>query len=209
MLLFFALAPPGVPRGLSGADHQHYNCSAGDYRVYEQPPPRSGLHVVARLLGLWDPDGLDTFGFRGAAEGPAGLPRSSAWMKYCDPSGADAAPANPCVTVAPTSGLERAQGRNEVWSIGFAASASSPAGRGRPTSSSTWRRCAGSVRANCGRLGWPVLVRWRGPGPRGLMAAEVRPEGGPFPALVALATIPTATSRLRTPCLVTAGSWPR
>jgi hypothetical protein len=49
---FLCAGPPRVPRGLSGADHQHYNCSAGATGLRAASNSCSGLHVVARLLGL-------------------------------------------------------------------------------------------------------------------------------------------------------------
>ena len=49
---FLCAGPPGVARGLSGADHQHYNCSAGVTGLRAASNSCSGLHVVARLFGL-------------------------------------------------------------------------------------------------------------------------------------------------------------
>src|SRR5438105_11782407 len=79
------------------------------------------------------------------------------------------------VTVAPTSGLERAQVKwfNRLRGFGFLT-------RGEGTSDifvhmETLRRF-GITELRPGQL---VLVRF-GPGPKGLMAAEVRPEGGPL-----------------------------
>ena len=78
------------------------------------------------------------------------------------------------VTVTATSGLERAQVKwfNRLRGFGFLTR-----GEGTPESSSIWKHCAASASPNCGR-GSIVLVRF-GPGPKGLMAAEVRPEGAP------------------------------
>jgi cold shock protein len=79
------------------------------------------------------------------------------------------------VTVAPTSGLERAQVKwfNRLRGFGFLTR-----GEGTPdifVHMETLRRF-GITELRPGQF---VLVRY-GPGPKGLMAAEVRPEGGPL-----------------------------
>jgi len=79
------------------------------------------------------------------------------------------------VTVAPTSGLERAQVKwfNRLRGFGFLTR-----GEGTPdifVHMETLRRF-GMTELRPGQF---VLVRF-GPGPKGLMAAEVRPEGGPM-----------------------------
>jgi CspA family cold shock protein len=78
------------------------------------------------------------------------------------------------VTVAPTSGLERAQVKwfNRLRGFGFLTR-----GEGTPdifVHMETLRRF-GLAELRPGQF---VLVRF-GPGPKGLMAAEVRPETGP------------------------------
>src|SRR6188508_3344958 len=82
----------------------------------------------------------------------------------------------PCthVTVTPTSGLERAQVKwfNRLRGFGFLTR-----GEGTPdifVHMETLRRYGLAEL----RPGQTVLVRF-GPGPKGLMAAEVRPDGGP------------------------------
>jgi len=82
------------------------------------------------------------------------------------------APARTHVTVAPTSGLERAQVKwfNRLRGFGFLTR-----GEGTPdifVHMETLRRYGLAEL----RPGQTVLVRY-GPGPKGLMAAEVRPEG--------------------------------
>ena len=79
------------------------------------------------------------------------------------------------VTVTPTSGLERAQVKwfNRLRGFGFLTR-----GEGTPdifVHMETLRRF-GMTELRPGQF---VLVRF-GPGPKGLMAAEVRPEGGPL-----------------------------
>src|ERR1700751_5749613 len=79
------------------------------------------------------------------------------------------------VTVAPTSGLERAQVKwfNRLRGFGFLTR-----GEGTPdifVHMETLRRF-GMTELRPGQF---VLVRF-GPGPKGLMAAEVRPESGPL-----------------------------
>src|SRR6476646_222724 len=83
-------------------------------------------------------------------------------------------PARTHVTVTPTSGLERAQvkGFNRLRGFGFLTR-----GEGTPdifVHMETLRRYGLTEL----RPGQTVLVR-HGPGPKGLMAAEVRPDGGP------------------------------
>jgi len=79
------------------------------------------------------------------------------------------------VTVTPTSGLERAQVKwfNRLRGFGFLTR-----GEGTPdifVHMETLRRF-GMTELRPGQF---VLVRY-GPGPKGMMAAEVRPEGGPL-----------------------------
>ncbi len=79
------------------------------------------------------------------------------------------------VTVTPTSGLERAQVKwfNRLRGFGFLTR-----GEGTPdifVHTETLRRYGIAEL----RPGQTVLVRF-GPGPKGLMAAEVRPDGGPL-----------------------------
>jgi CspA family cold shock protein len=79
------------------------------------------------------------------------------------------------VTVSPTSGLERAQVKwfNRLRGFGFLTR-----GEGTPdifVHMETLRRY-GIAELRPGQI---VLVRF-GPGPKGLMAAEVRPDGGPM-----------------------------
>src|SRR5262245_50620812 len=83
-------------------------------------------------------------------------------------------PARTHVTVTPTSGLERAQVKwfNRLRGFGFLTR-----GEGTPdifVHMETLRRF-GLTELRPGQI---VLVR-HGPGPKGLMAAEVRPDGGP------------------------------
>ncbi|MFZ0074310.1 MAG: cold-shock protein [Xanthobacteraceae bacterium] len=83
-------------------------------------------------------------------------------------------PARTHVTVTPTSGLERAQVKwfNRLRGFGFLTR-----GEGTPdifVHMETLRRYGLTEL----RPGQTVLVR-HGPGPKGLMAAEVRPDGGP------------------------------
>jgi len=83
-------------------------------------------------------------------------------------------PARTHVSVTPTSGLERAQVKwfNRLRGFGFLTR-----GEGTPdifVHMETLRRF-GIIEL---RPGQTVLVRF-GPGPKGLMAAEVRPDGGP------------------------------
>jgi cold shock protein len=84
-------------------------------------------------------------------------------------------PARTHVSVTPTSGLERAQVKwfNRLRGFGFLT-----CGEGTPdifVHMETLRRYGIAEL----RPGQTVLVRF-GPGPKGLMAAEVHPEGGPF-----------------------------
>jgi cold shock protein len=84
-------------------------------------------------------------------------------------------PARTRVTVTPTSGLERAQVKwfNRLRGFGFLTR-----GEGTPdifVHMETLRRYGIAEL----RPGQTVLVRF-GPGPKGLMAAEVRPDGGPL-----------------------------
>ena len=83
-------------------------------------------------------------------------------------------PARTHLTVAPTSGLERAMVKwfNRLRGFGFLT-----CGEGTPdifVHMETLRRYGIAEL----RPGQTVLVRY-GPGPKGLMAAEVRPDGGP------------------------------
>ena len=83
-------------------------------------------------------------------------------------------PARTHLTVAPTSGLERAMVKwfNRLRGFGFLTR-----GEGTPdifVHMETLRRYGIAEL----RPGQTVLVRY-GPGPKGLMAAEVRPDGGP------------------------------
>lgn len=86
-------------------------------------------------------------------------------------------PARTHVNVTPTSGLERAQVKwfNRLRGFGFLTR-----GEGTPdifVHMETLRRFGMAEL----RPGQTVLVRF-GPGPKGLMAAEVRPDGGPHGA---------------------------
>jgi cold shock protein len=88
---------------------------------------------------------------------------------------AQMAPPRTHVTVTPTSGLERAQVKwfNRLRGFGFLTR-----GEGTPdifVHMETLRRYGIAEL----RPGQTVLVRF-GPGPKGLMAAEVRPDGGPL-----------------------------
>ena len=96
------------------------------------------------------------------------------WTNYRDASGANATAAYPC-DGTPTSGLERAQVKwfNRLRGFGFLTR-----GEGTPdifVHMETLRRYGIAEF----RPGQTVLVRF-GPGPKGLMAAEVRPDGGPL-----------------------------
>ena len=75
------------------------------------------------------------------AQGPAGLPRSLHGRVYGDPSGADAAAANPRHRLRRPAAWS---GRRSNGSTGSAVSASSRVARAHPTFSSISRRCAAS-----------------------------------------------------------------
>ena len=110
------------------------------------------------------------------------------------------------VTVAPTSGLERAQVKwfNRLRGFGFLTR-----GEGTPdifVHMETLRRF-GLTELRPGQF---VLVRF-GPGPKGMMAAEVRPEGGTgrshlaltltlFPSRIGFARLRRACSSASAPC---------
>ena len=117
-----------------------------------------GSRVVCEALG--GPKGLQAFRIISMDESSAVHP-------------AQMPPARTHVTVAPTSGLERAQVKwfNRLRGFGFLTR-----GEGTPdifVHMETLRRF-GMTELRPGQF---VLVRF-GPGPKGLMAAEVRPESG-------------------------------
>ena len=118
-----------------------------------------GARVVAEVLQR--PKGLQAFRILSMDESTAVHP-------------AQLPPARTHVTVTPTSGLERAQVKwlNRLRGFGFLTR-----GEGTPdifVHMETLRRY-GITELRPGQI---VLVRF-GPGPKGLMAAEVRPDGGP------------------------------
>ena len=117
-----------------------------------------GARVVVEVLQR--PRGLQAFRILSMDESTAGHPAQM--------------PPRTHVTVAPTSGLERAQVKwfNRLRGFGFLTR-----GEGTPdifVHMETLRRF-GLAELRPGQF---VLVRF-GPGPKGLMAAEVRPEGAP------------------------------
>jgi cold shock protein len=119
-----------------------------------------GARVVCEVLAR--PKGLQAFHIISMDESTAVHP-------------AQLPPAKTHVTVTPTSGLERAQVKwfNRLRGFGFLTR-----GEGTPdifVHMETLRRF-GITELRPGQF---VLVRF-GPGPKGLMAAEVRPEGGPL-----------------------------
>jgi len=119
-----------------------------------------GARVVCEVLAR--PKGLQAFRVISMDESTAIHP-------------AQMAPPRTHVTVTPTSGLERAQVKwfNRLRGFGFLTR-----GEGTPdifVHMETLRRF-GMTELRPGQF---VLVRY-GPGPKGLMAAEVRPESGPL-----------------------------
>ena len=70
---FLCAGPPGVARGLSGADHQHVQLLRRSYRSTSSlqflQRVTCGRPVIGPMIRT-----TDTFGFRGAAQGPAGVP---------------------------------------------------------------------------------------------------------------------------------------
>ncbi|HEY2534863.1 MAG TPA: cold-shock protein [Xanthobacteraceae bacterium] len=119
-----------------------------------------GARVVCEVLAR--PKGLQAFHIISMDESTAVHP-------------AQMPPPKTHVTVTPTSGLERAQVKwfNRLRGFGFLTR-----GEGTPdifVHMETLRRF-GITELRPGQF---VLVRY-GPGPKGLMAAEVRPEGGPL-----------------------------
>jgi CspA family cold shock protein len=119
-----------------------------------------GARVVCEVLAR--PKGLQAFHIISMDESTAVHP-------------AQLPPPKTHVTVTPTSGLERAQVKwfNRLRGFGFLTR-----GEGTPdifVHMETLRRF-GITELRPGQF---VLVRY-GPGPKGLMAAEVRPEGGPL-----------------------------
>lgn len=118
-----------------------------------------GARVVCEVLQR--PKGLQAFRILSMDESTAVHP-------------AQLPPARTHVTIAPTSGLERAQVKwfNRLRGFGFLTR-----GEGTPdifVHMETLRRYGITEL----RPGQTVLVRY-GPGPKGLMAAEVHPDGGP------------------------------
>ena len=118
-----------------------------------------GARVVVEVLQR--PRGLQAFRARSMDDSPAVHP-------------AKMPPPRTHVTITPTSGLERAQVKwfNRLRGFGFLTR-----GEGTPdifVHMETLRRFGLTEL----RPGQYVLVRF-GPGPKGLMAAEVRPEGAP------------------------------
>ena len=73
MLLFFALAPLAFPVA-SQAQIISITIAPPEIPVYEQPPIPAAGYMCRPVIGPMIRT-TDTFGFRGAAEGPAGLPR--------------------------------------------------------------------------------------------------------------------------------------
>ena len=110
---------------------------------------------------------------RAARQGLPGVPHRLDGRVDRDPSGADAAAADPCHGHA-TCGLERAQVKwfNRLRGFGFLT-----CGEGTPdifVHMETLRRFGMTEL----RPGQYVLVRF-GPGSKGMMAAEIHPETGP------------------------------
>ena len=110
-----------------------------------------------------------------APQGSASFPDRVDGRQHCGASGPDAAATHPHVTVTPTavSSALRSNG-----STACVALVSLLAERALPDIFVHMRTLARYGIAEL-RPGQTVLVRF-GPGPKGLMAAEVRPDGGPL-----------------------------
>jgi len=143
--------------------------------------PDNGMADVLLHVTCLRRDGFQT-AYEGARVVCEALPRPKGWQAFRILSMDESTAVHPAqmppprthVTVTPTSGLERAQVKwfNRLRGFGFLT-------RGDGTADifvhmETLRRYGITEL----RPGQTVLVRY-GPGPKGLMAAEVRPDGGP------------------------------
>jgi CspA family cold shock protein len=143
--------------------------------------PDNGMADILLHVTCLRRDGFQT-AYEGARVVVEAIPRSKGLQAFRIVSMDDSTAIHPAqmppprthVTVAPTSGLERAQVKwfNRLRGFGFLTR-----GEGTPdifVHMETLRRF-GLAELRPGQF---VLVRF-GPGPKGLMAAEVRPETGP------------------------------